>query len=141
MLCFSIVLWLRRLGKSAPKNGRVRRIGCPRCRRTLHHTVARQRFALKRHHAACSEHFWKLSSAKFAPRCGARAIWKSRMLRHSMPGALFEAQLRKTCTALWPESNLEAKTVKTPGARDAFGGSNCILRGRRKDLGTLQNMW
>ena len=24
MLCFSIVLWLRRLGKSAPKNGRVR---------------------------------------------------------------------------------------------------------------------
>ena len=31
MLCFSIVLWLRRLGKSAPKNGRVRRIGCSSC--------------------------------------------------------------------------------------------------------------
>ena len=31
MLCFSKVLWLRRLGKSAPKNGRVRRIGCWRC--------------------------------------------------------------------------------------------------------------
>ena len=31
MLYFSIVLWLRRLGKSAPKNGRVRRICCPRC--------------------------------------------------------------------------------------------------------------
>ena len=28
--CFSIVLWLRWLGKSAPKNGRVRRICCPR---------------------------------------------------------------------------------------------------------------
>ena len=26
MLCFSIVLWLRRLEKSGPKNGRVRRI-------------------------------------------------------------------------------------------------------------------
>ena len=33
MLCFSIVLWLRRHGKSAPKNWQVGRIGCPRCRR------------------------------------------------------------------------------------------------------------
>ena len=31
MLCFSIVLWLRRLEKSGPKNGRVRRICGPRC--------------------------------------------------------------------------------------------------------------
>ena len=31
MLCFSIVLWFRWLGKSGPKNGRVRRIGCSRC--------------------------------------------------------------------------------------------------------------
>ena len=29
--CVFIVLWLRWLGKSAPKNGRVRRIGCSRC--------------------------------------------------------------------------------------------------------------
>ena len=31
MLCFSIVLWLRRLEKSGPKNGRARRICGPRC--------------------------------------------------------------------------------------------------------------
>ena len=31
MLCFSIVFWLRRLEKSGPKNGRVRRICGPRC--------------------------------------------------------------------------------------------------------------
>ena len=31
MVCFSIVLWLRRLEKSARKNGRVRRICGPRC--------------------------------------------------------------------------------------------------------------
>ena len=31
MLCFSIVLWVRRLEKSGPKNGRVRRICGPRC--------------------------------------------------------------------------------------------------------------
>ena len=30
MLCFTIVLWLRRLEKSGPKNGRVRRICGPR---------------------------------------------------------------------------------------------------------------
>ena len=42
--CFPIVLWLRWLGKSAPKNGRVRRIGCPRCRQNLRHAVARERF-------------------------------------------------------------------------------------------------
>ena len=43
MLCFSIVLWLRWLGKSAPKNGRVRRICCPRCDKICT-TPARQRF-------------------------------------------------------------------------------------------------
>ena len=31
MLCFTIVLWLRRLEKSGPKNERVRRICGPRC--------------------------------------------------------------------------------------------------------------
>ena len=41
-------------------------------------TPAREsNFCKKRHHAAWSEHFLKLSSAKFAPRLRARAIWKS----------------------------------------------------------------
>ena len=31
MLCFTIVLWLRRLEKSGPKNGRARRICGLRC--------------------------------------------------------------------------------------------------------------
>ena len=31
MLCFTIVLWLRRLEKSGPKNKPVRRICGPRC--------------------------------------------------------------------------------------------------------------
>ena len=42
--CFFIVWWLRRLGKSAPENGRERRIGCPGCSQNLHHAVARERF-------------------------------------------------------------------------------------------------
>ena len=45
MLCFSIVSWLRGLGKlSGPKSEVVRRTGCPRCRQNLHHACARDRF-------------------------------------------------------------------------------------------------
>ena len=73
--------------------------------------------------------------AKFAPRCGARAIRKSKSLKTGMSGAFFEVQVRKICTTLWRES--EVKIV----ARDVFGGSNCVLRGRRKDFGTWQNTW
>ena len=39
-----------------------------------------------------------------------------------MFGALLEVELRKICTTLRRENDLEAKTVKTPGALDIFGG-------------------
>ena len=48
----------------------------------------------KKHHAACSEHFWKLSSTKFAPYLRAKAIWKSKPLKHQVLGAVFEFNLR-----------------------------------------------
>ena len=35
------------------------------------------------------EHFWKVRSAKFAPRCGARAVRKSKSLKTGGVGALF----------------------------------------------------
>ena len=44
-------------------------------------------------------------------------------------------------TAPAPESDLEVKIVKAPGARVVFGPSNCVSRGRRRDLDTLQNTW
>ena len=34
-------------------------------------------------------HFWKVRSAKFAPRCGARAVGKSKLLKTGGVGALF----------------------------------------------------
>ena len=79
-------------------------------------------------------------STKFTPRCGARAIWKSKSLRHRGFGALLDVELRKICTTLWRESGFEVKTVKTPGARGVFGGSKCFSRGRRNDFDLLQNM-
>ena len=54
-------------------------------------------------------------------------------------GALLEVELRKICATLWRESDLEVKIVKNCGSRDVFGGSKCVLRGKRKDFDMLQN--
>ena len=102
----------------------------------------RERFASQTcYNTVGSEHFWKLSFAKFAPRLRARAIWKSNLLKHRGFGALLEVEVAKICTTPAHESDLEVKIVKTPGARDVFGGSKCFSRGRRRDLETLQNTW
>ena len=52
-----------------------------------------------------------------------------------------EVEVAKICTTPAREHDLEVKIVKTPGARDVFGPSNCVLRGRRRDFDTLQNTW
>ena len=109
---FSIVLWLRWLEKSAPKNGRVRRIGCPRCRENLHHACARERFGSQnRKKLRVREHFWKLKSEKFAPRLRARTIWKSKPLKNGMIGAHLEVEVAKICTTPARENDLEVKIV------------------------------
>ena len=50
-------------------------------------------------------------------------------------------QVGKICTTPARENDLEVKIIKTPAARDVFGGSKCFSRGRRKDFETLQNTW
>ena len=84
--------------------------------------------------------FWKLSFAKIAPRLRARTIFAKKAPR-CMLGALLEVELRKICTRPARESDSEVKTVKTPGARDVFGGSKCFSRGTRRDFDLLQNTW
>ena len=61
---------------------------------------------------ACSDHFWQLTSTKFAPRLRARAIRKSKSLKRGMLGALLEVELDKICTTPARESDLEVKIVK-----------------------------
>ena len=103
-------------------------------------------------------------SPKFAPRCGARAIWKSKSsktgifgswaaqnLRHACSiwkskslkadgvGAFLEVQASKICTTLWCKSDWEVKIVKAPGARRAIGGSYGFSRFRCRDFDRLQN--
>ena len=58
-------------------------------------------------------------STKFATRCGARAIWKSKLL--NIVG--FGVELRKICTTLWRDIGLEVKIVKNWGFRSAFWSS------------------
>ena len=61
---------------------------------------------------AGSERFLKLGFVKFAPPLRVRMIWRSKSLKTGMPGVLFEVELRKICTTLRRESNLEVKIVK-----------------------------
>ena len=51
-------------------------------------------------------------SPKFAPRCGAREIWKSKSSKTGSVGAPLEVEGQKICTSLWRESGLEVKIVK-----------------------------
>ena len=52
-----------------------------------------------------------------------------------------EVEVGKICTTPARQHDLEVKIVKAPGARDVFGGSKCVSRGRRRDFDTLQNTW
>ena len=93
-------------------------------RQNLHHACARERFGSQnREKLACREHFWKLTSTKFAPRLRARAIWKSKSWKAGMPGALLEVDLDKICTTPARENDLEVKIVKNWGVRRTFGSS------------------
>ena len=58
------------------------------------------------------EHFWKLKSAKFAPRLRASTIWKSKSLKTDTLGALLEVEVGKICTTPARENDLEVKIVK-----------------------------
>ena len=76
---------------------KVRRLGCQRCPQSLRHAVARERFGSQSvvKGVRVSVDFLKLDCDKFAPRCGARAIWKSKSLKTERFGRLFEVQVTK----------------------------------------------
>ena len=69
-----------------------------------------------------SEHFWKLKSAKFAPRLRASTIWKSKSLKHQVLGPLFEVH--------------NAFRVAGAGISIRFK-----MRGRRRSSRGLQKRW
>ena len=88
----------------------------------------------------CSDHFWKLRCRKSARSCGAKHISKSKCTKHTMLGPLLEVAMSKKCTPLWRKAHFEVKMYKTPHVRATFGGSDVVLRGRRKGLCTLSKV-
>ena len=144
--CFSKILWLRWLGKSAP----IRTGGCG---------------------GSAAE-----NAAKFAPRLRAAAIWKSKSLKTgkicTAPARDSDLELKivknwyvRSTFGSWRRQNLHhacarerfgscsrlnlhhacarerfgsVKIVKTPGSRTSFWGSKCFSRGRRRDFDTFQ---
>ena len=71
-----------------------------------------------------SDHFWKVRCRKSARRCGAKQISKSKCTKHTILGPLLEVEMSKKCTPLWREAHFEVKTLKAPGVRTTFGGSD-----------------
>ena len=53
---------------------------------------------------------------------------------------LLEVEMSKKCTPLWREAPFEVKMYKRPHVRATFGGSDVVLRGRRKRLCTLSKV-
>ena len=91
----------------------------------VHAVVARSTFWSQNvQNTPFSDHFWKLRCRKSARRCGAKHILKSKCTKHHMFAPLLEVQMSKKCTPLWREAHFEVKTLKTPGVRTTFGGSD-----------------
>ena len=67
-------------------------------------------------------------------------ISKSKCAKHTIVGPLLEVEMSKKCTPLWREANFEVKMYKTLHVRATFGGSDVVLRGRRKGLCTLSKV-
>ena len=62
----------------------------------LHAVVARSTFPSQNvQNTPTSDHFWGLRCRKSARRCGAKHISKSKCIKHTRLGALFEVEMSK----------------------------------------------
>ena len=93
----------------------------------------------------CTKHtilgpLWKFRCRKSVRHCGAKQISKSKCTKHTMYGPLLEVQMSKKCTPLWREAHFQVKIDKTHHIWTIFGGSDVVLRGRRKGLWALSKV-
>ena len=88
----------------------------------VHAVVARSTFRSQNvQNTPRSDHFWKLRCRKSARRCGTKHISKSKCVKHTSFGPLFEVEMSKKCTPLWREAHFQVKMLKAPGVRTTFG--------------------
>ena len=138
MLCFSIVLWLRWLGKSAPKSGRVRRICWPRCAKICTAPARERDLEVKivknwgcgstfgsssrqnLHHACARERFGSQNRQKLR---GSEHFWK-------LKSAKFVPRLR--ARTIWKSKSL--KTERFGALLEVEVGKICTTPARENDL-------
>ena len=107
----------------------------------FHAVVARSRFRSEKvQNTWVSGHFWKLRCRKSARRCGAKHISDLKCTKHTILGPLLEVAMSKKCTPLWREAQFEVNMYKALHVHATFGGSDVVLRGRRKGLCTLSKV-
>ena len=78
-----------------------------------------------------SGHFSKFRCRKSARRFGTKHIRRSKVLKTSGLGALFEVKMSKKCTLLRREAHAEVKMWKTHHVRTTFGRSTAPLAASR----------
>ena len=100
-----------------------------------------------------SEHFWKLTSTKFAPRLRARAIFTKKRhhaacSEHFWKLSFAKFALRLRARAIWKSKSLKRQglgtflEVESPFCVAGAGNSTaCKIRGRRRSSGGLQKRW
>ena len=138
MLCFSIVLRLRRLEKSGPKNKRVRRICGPRCDKICTTPARRHDLEVKivknwevrstfgswsrqnLHHACAPERFGSQNRKKLA--------WSEHFWKFKMPK--FAPRLR--ASTIWKSKSL--KTDRFGALLEVEVGKICTTPARENDL-------
>ena len=77
--------------------------------------------------AAGAEPSGQMRDEKFARRCGAKHISKSKRAKHTRLGALLEVEMSKKCTPLWREAHSDHFwTFRCRFAWQAQGIVHCV---------------
>ena len=107
----------------------------------LHAVVARGTFSSQKcQKLTVSEHFWKSTCRKSAPRCVARHISKSKRTKHTILRPRLEVEMWEKCTPMWREAHFQVKMHKTPHVRTTFGRSNVVSCVKRRGLCILSRV-
>ena len=92
----------------------------------VHAVVARSTFPSQNvQNTPAPDHFWKLRCRKSARRCGAKHIFKSKVLKTDGLGPLLEVAMSKKCTPLWREAHFVVKMYKAHHSRTTFLTFRC----------------
>ena len=71
-----------------------------------------------------SERFLKFRCWKITRRCGEKHMWKWKLSKHEVLGALFEVLMTKNYTPLWRNVDLQVKMLKNWGFGSTFWSSD-----------------